>query len=383
MVLKYCKKCVSTLGNRLRACDVLTHQKDTYPTVVGGLASLAIFGLIAYYVTLILSPPTSETIVDVATGEVSDYDQLIDNSPLNTYTNVTMVQKKTGFTDRIADSTYYYLANQVKGAVTIGFDWSEKFNSAVADYGFWQYNSGWNYQWAAMCGSSYFYLSDWTSGSSRGTDSGYVCPYYYNFYLKGQTYDWPHAFGQLELTSCWSGCDSAADMALAINDKTALIHMSSGYYDHDADPSDPIKTRQEDTLKITTWYDYTHSWEYFIKKNEVRYVNGTIEDFYSIDKINYVRFDTTYQIHIINIHLSSEYDIYEQYEVIQPVRRNLVTNTTTNTKTNSTDTAKQSEFTDTYYYLYIAAQMGGIFAIGQLVLSIIVGVLTRKMFLFD
>jgi hypothetical protein len=159
--------------------------------------------------------------------------------------------------------------------------------------------------------------------------------------------------------------------------------MSSGYYDHDADPSDPIKTRQEDALKITTWYDYAHTWNIFIKKNEVRYTNGTTEDFYSIDKINYFRFDSTYLTHTINIHLSSDYDIYEQYEVIQPVRRNLGTNTTTDTKTNSTDTAKESEFTDMYYYLYIAAQMGGIFAIGQLILSIIVGVLTRKMFMFD
>jgi hypothetical protein len=200
MVFKYFKDCASMLGNRLRAFDVLTNQKDAYPTVAGGLASLAIFGLIAYYVTLILSPPTSDKI-DVATNEVLDYDELLDNSVLNTYKNVTMVQKKTGFVERFSDPNYYYLANQVKGAVTIGYDWIEPFNSAVADFGYWQFDSGWNFLSDTTCDSGYFFLSDWASGVSRGTDTDYTCPYFDNFYVRGQQYNWPHAYGNLDLTS--------------------------------------------------------------------------------------------------------------------------------------------------------------------------------------
>lgn len=180
------------------------------------------------------------------------------------------------------------------------------------------------------------------------------------------------------------------------------------YYDYTASPSSPLNTGISTVsydVKLN-YYDSTRV-HIEIQENEVVYLNGTTQKFYSIGNIyqqttpdqSYYGFYNKDECYIT---LSNKKKSYIQYNHTQPVfaRRNLgdsiytnttlISNTTTTTNTvtttmtysmGSTDIEKE-EMTLKYYIFYSVACVGGIFAIGRVIISIVIGYYAQKAYNF-
>ena len=145
-----------------------------------------------------------------------------------------------------------------------------------------------------------------------------------------------------------------------------------------------------------------------IVENEVVFLNGTTQKFYSIGDIyesssidNWSWGGSVYAQ--ARIFMSEEYNRYTQYEISEvddTTRRNLDTTTTVNGTTTTTTTTTETIDTDNrvnttntttsmtskeeeeidgdYYKLYFISQLGGLFALCQIVLGFFLGCYSQK-----
>ena len=138
--------------------------------------------------------------------------------------------------------------------------------------------------------------------------------------------------------------------------------------------------------------------------NEIIFLNGTTHYFYSID-YQYQTSSADNSNHWYwgesRIYLSNKYTRYEQYQLTQPnnVRRNLATQTNTTTVTTITTTTNTTEASSNstssssskekeekgtvYFYFWIVSQIGGVLAIGQMLLGFLVGYYAQRVYKYE
>ena len=116
----------------------------------------------------------------------------------------------------------------------------------------------------------------------------------------------------------------------------------------------------------------------------MNYLNGTTSTFYSYAGKEQIYQNGIYDVFTIKMWISSEVDIYDQYEITVPTnitRRNL--QNSTNSSENTTIKFSDEEMDTVLLVFHLLAQMGGLFIIGQLIFGFVLRRYQRKLFMFN
>ena len=193
-------------------------------------------------------------------------------------------------------------------------------------------------------------------------------------------------------------CVDDATAQNAMEGTKVEFFFTDKYYDYTADPATPLSTKMNPMIyRVKLQYFYYYKMNVEVQANEVVYLNGTTETFYTIGEITQTStLDSVSGFNFFfgetNFYLSNKYERYEQYVVTEAdnVRRNLgaprllTTNTTTtNSTSTNTKTSKSEDIDDEYYYFYIVAQVGGVFAAMKVLFGFLIDYYAQKVYTFD
>lgn len=167
----------------------------------------------------------------------------------------------------------------------------------------------------------------------------------------------------------------------SINTAELRFYYVVQYYDRNADPLNPIKDAQiYDIIGTTSIGHYNMIYQH-VKENKVIYLNGTTQTFFSLGKREFFFSPLAARNIRIQMQMDSEYSIYEQFSLSQPVSttvRNLQTDTTIGT--NSSLGKLEENYYKKYWYniLYILSQVGGMLIVLLLITGILIEPYQRK-----
>ena len=161
------------LGGIIRAFDLVTRKRDTYPTILGGLLSIGMIVATVVYASM-LSGEYFETTQRVEDDEVHTSETEIDNSILPpTYTTHVKVRHQTFRNDPYYDWGYYYLFDE---GFALSAYWdvggADVTDTAAFNEEMWQYDDWFYYRNFGYCNSSVFPVSDWTAAYWQDVDLG-------------------------------------------------------------------------------------------------------------------------------------------------------------------------------------------------------------------
>lgn len=198
-------------------------------------------------------------------------------------------------------------------------------------------------------------------------------------YLSGDDYSSSFNMFEMDLSGCYSGgCSSSTDIEYDVDYATIDMYYLSGFYDYDADPSNPVSTKQI-FEEGETFYGWQKYYRVSVRENIVIYLNGSTETFYSLADKQFVYSKSITSFFKIKFKLDNMVEVYEQYDLTEvDTSRRMLLNATTAVKTSVDESIDAI-----YFYSVIIAHIGGIYACFHFIMSCIIAQYERKIFLHD
>jgi len=210
----------------------------------------------------------------------SNFNLCLDNSPLNktstpttetdltgvfNYTQSLKVRQTTAFKDRINDPEVHYPGGS--GKIAFGFYYYWAYDPTTINfYANQESDSSLTTLSMSSCTNTNFPTDDWASAVDRDITYSY-CLDSTNFKLQGDFYSDEYEFLHIYIDPCSVGCwwTNPDSRAYDIDNQVLDIYFLSGYYNFDADPTNPISDRQELIRYETTFGDHCkYNSKYFL-----------------------------------------------------------------------------------------------------------------------
>jgi hypothetical protein len=173
----------------MRFFDLLTRKKDTHPTALGGLATLAIFGILAFSFNVLWTSPMA-TIETITESSALNQTKVVTEDPVEVLSFTTEVKHDSVKRDPYDNTTEHLLGqNNFVGSV-YWWAWDNNWSLDQVAQGFWSYTE-FGYTWIdywTYCSHSEFPVTDWDAAYWQWVDYS-ACPTDPNKYkLHGDIY---------------------------------------------------------------------------------------------------------------------------------------------------------------------------------------------------
>jgi hypothetical protein len=371
----------SQIWAKIKDFDLLSRKKDTYPTILGGLLSLAIIGMVVGYAVMLLSTPYKEN-NSLIENETHNTTIMVDTTPTYEFTEESRFK-----VSNLRRSLYSHTEDHNIGAAGFGLSifWPVADLTSSTSQKFVQNNAGAETSLTLSdCDNSNFPVSDWSIATTMMASLGdCVSSFSTDFVISGNQHS---TAKYLEYWNgpCTSGsCDDEATMRSTIDLSDTYIFYLQKWLD--LEQENPQISDTVGVYRVTLQYDYFKNVQFYIKENIVNFLNGTTEKFYTVADISETVHNTDGYTSRIRFRMSEEYTIYDEYVFTQPIldeSRRLTANTT-DTLDTVTSTLKDQNMEGIDYYLFLAAQVGGVYFLFYIIFGFLLATYERKMFLYD
>jgi hypothetical protein len=385
----------SAISNALRKLDAfsepvcLTFKKQSdYKTSWGGILSILVSGILAFYLHLLLSQPI-EAFSEVDNIVVETKTMSDSGGPSGTtvgaatYSKVTRTKEEVSFMEQAAHTgTFNALNYGFSYAICPDFTIDSTameigVNIIVSNGGSWSLFD----QPFAKCNSTTFPMKDYSRAEKYGIAECYWMNYSF-IPLRGDLFV-NGSMGSRIYIKKWTGsnCKDETSATNFFDGKNVRILALGKYYN-----SSGTDDRLEEYIHVHPLriINYDEVGETFIRlsPHEVTYLNKSTSIFFSIEEVvTQSRKQTDEGIHYVYAVLGNKWFSHEQYEeyTIDSVSSSRMLGSTTTTK----ETTEEKTSINLYYIIFVGSQIGGLAYLLKWAIGIFYSIFAYEHFMLD